>query len=85
MDITAVSRRAPTLEAAGSSFCRRLVLLAAIHCSRWRSSIILGWYSRVAEGGDWYTDWWSKCSSVWTLSLCGHKTGTFKHCKAVRF
>ena len=24
-------------------------------------------------------------SSSWVLSLCGHKTGAFKHCKAVTF
>ena len=48
-------------------------------------SSTLEWYSRVTERGIWYTDWWSKYSSAWAFSLCVHKTGGFKHRKAVSF
>ena len=27
---------------------------------------------------DWYTDWWSKRSSAWALSLGGHQNGSFQ-------
>ena len=39
---------------------------------------------RKTEQGDWNTEWLSKSSSAWILSLCGHKTEAFKHRKAVR-
>jgi len=39
----------------------------------------------VTEQGDRYTDWQSKRRSALALSLCGDKTGAFKHRKAVTF
>ena len=60
-----------------------------MHCCRSRCSSNLG---RAYTSGrrrnkeiDWYTDWLSKRSSAWTLSLCGDKTGAFTHHKAVSF
>ena len=56
-------------------------------CSRWRSSRILGWYTRETEGGTRRLIHGnvSKCSFVWALLVCIHKIGAFKHPKAVRF
>jgi len=47
----------------------------AIHCSRWRTSIILGWYSQVRRGG----------TRRLIHGFLGHKIRAFKHRKPVSF
>jgi len=40
---------------------------------------------KKTKQGDWYTDWKSKYSSAWALSLCTDKTRAFNYCRTVSF